>query len=188
MQAWYAVYTRFQHEKSAARLLESKEFEVLLPIYQTVHRWKDRNKRVILPLFPCYLFLRTDLDRKTDILRTPGVRWLVENGGCAAPVSETEIEAIRRVTSFPSRVLPHPFLKKGEAVRIRSGPLAGNEGILICIKNQYRVVISVELVQKAVSVEVHLTDLEPLNGSFVRVPQLLAARASTHDARLHSQN
>jgi transcription antitermination factor NusG len=160
---WYAVYTKFQHEKSAASLLEKKDFEVFLPVYRTVHRWKDRNQLVILPLFPCYLFLRTDLDRKLEILRTAGVRWIVENAGRACPVPEAELEAVRRISSVATRFQPHPFLSHGDLVRVRKGPLIGMEGFFVRAKNQFRVVVSVDLLRKSVAVEVDLADVELMN-------------------------
>jgi len=163
-EPWYAIYTRFQHEKSAATLLERKKFEVFLPVYKTVHRWCDRNQMVILPLFPCYLFLRASVERKLDVLRTAGVRWFVENAGRACEVPEVEIETLRKICSVGTGVLPHPFLKQGDRVRIRTGPLAGMEGLFVRTKNQYRVVISVELVQKSVAVEVDLRNVEAVDG------------------------
>lgn len=162
---WYAVYTKFQHEKSAAALLEAKEFQVFLPVYRTVHRWKDRNQLVVLPLFPCYLFLRMELTRKIDVLRTAGVQWLVENAGHACTIPESEIEAVRRICSIATRYQPHPFLKQGDFVRIRKGPLLGVEGFFVRTKNQYRVVVSVELLRKSVAVEVDLADIELASGN-----------------------
>ena len=161
-EAWYAVYTKFQHEKSVAGLLQSKDLQVFLPLYRTMHRWTDRNQLVNLPLFPCYVFVRTALDRKLDILRTAGVRWFVENGGHACPVPEAEIDAVRKICASSARVQPHPFLVEGNPVRIRTGALAGTEGLLVRVKNQSRVVISVELLQKSVSVEVEIENLESL--------------------------
>ena len=160
--AWYAVYTKHQHEKRAASLLERKDFEIFLPVYRTVHRWQDRNQLLILPLFPCYVFLRGDLDRKLDVLRTAGVRWFVENAGHACEVPEPELEAVRKLCSAGSRVQPQPFLKQGDRVRICKGPLAGTQGFFVREKNQYRVVISIELLRQAVSVEIDLNDVEPL--------------------------
>lgn len=159
---WYAVYTKHQHEKSAASLLERKDFDVFLPVYRTVHRWQDRNQLLILPLFPCYVFVRSGLDRKLDVLRTAGVRWFVENGGHACEVPEPEIEAVRKVCATGSQVQPHPFLKQGDRVRICRGPLAGTQGFFVREKNQYRVVISIELLRQAVSVEIDLNGVEPL--------------------------
>ncbi|HET8924034.1 MAG TPA: UpxY family transcription antiterminator [Candidatus Acidoferrum sp.] len=159
---WYALYTKHQHEKTVVDLLARKGFEVLLPLYLVKHRWKDRVKVVSLPLFPCYVFLRTSLDRKLDILRTPGAFCLVENGGRACPVPDSDIEAMKVISHTPTRIQPHPYLKCGTAVRIRTGVLAGIEGILIRQKNGDRVVLSVDLLQKSVAVEVNLLDLEPL--------------------------
>ena len=159
-QPWYAVYTRFQHEKTAAALLEKKEFEVFLPVYRAVHKWKDRNQTVTLPLFPCYLFLRMELARKVEILRTAGVLWMVENGGQACSVPDEEVESVRRICSSGSRFQPHPYLKEGDFVRIRKGPLLGVEGVFQRTKNDYRVIVSVGLLRQGVAVEVDLADVE----------------------------
>ncbi|HEX3377986.1 MAG TPA: UpxY family transcription antiterminator, partial [Candidatus Acidoferrales bacterium] len=135
--AWYAIYAKHQHEKSAADLLTTKGFEILLPMYQSVRRWKDRKKSISLPLFPCYLFVQTDLSRKVEILRTPGVFWLVESGGCACAIPDADIEAINKMVQSPERIAPHPDLKAGERVRVREGSFEGLEGILTRFKNQY---------------------------------------------------
>lgn len=161
--AWYAVYTRHQHEKSAAELMARKGFEVLLPLYSAAHRWKDRTQIVMMPAFPSYVFLRASLERKLDVLRTPGVCWFVGHGGRASRIPEPEINAIRKITHSSAPIEPHPFPKSGECVLVSSGPLAGVKGILTRVKNQYRVVVSVELLQKAVAVEVDVSMIQPLN-------------------------
>ena len=165
-EAWYAIYTKFQHEKSAAALLKKKNFEVFLPVYRALHHWCDRKQLVTLPLFPCYLFLRTSVDRKLEVLRTGGVRWFVENARRACEVSEEEIDTLRRVCALGVGVQPHPFLKQGDHVHVQTGPLAGTEGIFVRTKNQYRVVISVELLRKGVSVEVAREDIERIRGPY----------------------
>lgn len=159
MESWYAIYTKFQHEKSSAALLSRKGFEVLLPLYRTVHRWKDRNQTLVLPLFPCYVFLRTPVERKIEILETAGVRWIVESAGRACVVPERDIDLIRRLCVTP-KVQPHPSAKPGDRVRINTGPLAGIEGILSRMRNQYRVILQVELLHKSVAVEVNFSDVE----------------------------
>lgn len=174
-EAWYAIYTRFQHEKSAAALLQRKNFEVFLPVYRSVHQWSDRNQLVTLPLFPCYLFLRTSADRKVDVLRTGGVRWFVENAKRACEVSDVEIETLRKVCSSGAGVLPHPFLRQGDHVRVRTGPLAGTEGFFVRTKNQYRVVISVELLRKGVSMEVDRMDIERIGKPHMLAPVIVDA-------------
>lgn len=157
---WFAVYTKHQHEKSAAALLEKKQIEQFLPLYRTVHKWKDRNQQVQLPLFPCYLFVRMELSRKLEVLQTAGVRWFVENAGHSCPVPETEIEALQKVCASGVRVEPHPFLKQGDTVRLTSGPLLGVEGILTQVKNEHRIVLSVDLLKRSIAVEVDLTSAE----------------------------
>lgn len=129
--AWHVLYTRHQHEKAVEHILTSKGFHTFLPLYQTAHRWKDRTKVLSLPLFPCYVFLSGGLERRLDIITTPGVHALVSTAGEPATVPSAEIEAIRRATQSGAQVEPHPFLKCGERVRVKRGPLAGIQGILI---------------------------------------------------------
>jgi len=173
---WYALYTKHQHEKSAANFLARSGFEVLLPLYRTKHQWKDRSKIVQLPVFPCYLFLRTSLERKLEVLRTPGIFWFVGHGDRACSVPQYEIEAVRRVVQNSTRFEPHPYLKSGDRVRVRSGPLVGIEGFLIRFKNQYRIVLSVELLQKSVAVEVEISAVKRVESSSVPTASLLPGR------------
>src|SRR6184192_2670987 len=128
---WYAIYTRHQHEKTVARILTSKGFETLLPLYSAVHRWKDRTKLLSLPLFPCYVFLKGGFERRLDILTTPGIHALVSTAGQPAEIPEAEIEGVRRAVESGASVEPHPLLKCGEWVRVKYGPLQGIEGILV---------------------------------------------------------
>ena len=162
---WYAAYTKHQHEKRVADYLANRDFEVFFPVYVAAHRLKDRTQMVTLPLFPCYVFLRADLGRKLEIVHTPGVFGLVGNGGRASSIPDGDLEMVRRVTADRTRVAPHPYLKCGDRVRVCVGPLVGAEGILIKVKNRYRVVVSVELLQKAVAVEVDFSGLERLDFS-----------------------
>jgi transcription antitermination factor NusG len=151
---WFAIYTKHQHEKLAACSLAYKGFEVFLPLYTAVRQWSDRTKELSLPLFPCYLFLRRGLEQRLSILTTPGVQGLVGFAGVAAIIPDVEIEALRRSIARSVRVEPHPFLKCGDWVRVKCGPLEGIEGILVRNKSQFRLVLSVELVQKSAAVEV----------------------------------
>src|SRR5262249_17357704 len=150
-------------------LLRRKGFEIFLPLHPALRRWKDRKKTVAMPLFPGYLFLRSDLRNKLEILSTAGVFFLVENGGRACPVPEHEIDAVPPAVESDPRSEPHPYLAAGETVRIKSGPLAGIQGLYVKGKNQHRVVMSVELLRKAVSVEVDLANLEKVTGRYAQV-------------------
>ena len=157
---WHALYTRHQHEKTIASVLTNKKFEVFLPLYSAVHSWKDRQKQLVMPLFPCYVFVRGGLDRKLDIITTPGVHAFVTSAGQPAAIPEEQIDAVRRATENSLRVEPHPFLKTGDRVRVKAGLLEGVEGILIRKKNIYRLVISVELLGSSAAVEVDSFSVE----------------------------
>jgi transcription antitermination factor NusG len=152
--SWYAIYTRYQHEKSIACTLACKGFETFLPLYSSARRWKDRIKQLWLPLFPCYVFVHGTLERRFDIIVTSGVHGLVSSGGRPAPIPQSEIDAIRRALEQRVAVEPHGFLRSGDWVRVKSGPLEGVEGILVRWKNLWRLVLSVELLERSVAVEV----------------------------------
>jgi transcription antitermination factor NusG len=159
-QSWYALYTRHQHEKAAAQILSSKGFEVFLPLYVAVHRWKDRDMQLSLPLFPCYVFIHGGATRRLDVVMTPGVHGFVECGGKPAAIPDHEIDQVRQVVTRSTQVEPHPYLKCGDWVRVKAGPLAGIEGIVVRKKNLYRLVLSVELLEKSVAVEVDASIVE----------------------------
>jgi transcription antitermination factor NusG len=163
--AWYAIYTRHQHEKTVTKFLTYKGFETFLPLYGTAHRWRDRTKKLSMPLFPCYVFLKlkTALERSFDILTTPGVHSLVSSAGQPTAISPAEIDSVRRAVESGIGIEPHPHLKCGEWVRVKSGPLAGIEGILMRKRNLYRLILSVEMLGNAAAVEVDGFQLERLN-------------------------
>lgn len=160
--AWYAIYTRHQHEKAIANILTNKGFEVFLPLYLVGRRWKDRTKQLSLPLFPTYVFLWSCLDRRVDVLKTPGVYQFVGFGGMPSAIPTEEIESVRRAVNTTLSIEPHPFLKCGDWVRVKSGPLTGLEGVLVRKKNLFRLVLSVEMLNRAVALEVDVTKVEKL--------------------------
>jgi transcription antitermination factor NusG len=159
---WWVLYTRHQHEKAVAEMLSAKDFEVFLPLYESVRRWKDRKKLLTLPLFPCYVFVKGGQDRRLQVVTTPGIHTILFHGESVAIVPEAEIQAIRKAVEGPFRVEPHPFLKCGERVRVTRGSLEGVEGILIRKKNLYRLVLSVDMMAQSVAVEIDATDVEPV--------------------------
>jgi transcription antitermination factor NusG len=159
---WWALYTRHQHEKTVAMMLSAKGFEVFLPLYESTRLWRDRSKIITLPLFPCYVFLRGGLNRRLQVVTTPGVHMVLLCGERVAVIPEAEIQAIRRAVEGPFRIEPHPFLKCGERVRVTRGSLEGVEGILVRKKNLYRLVLSVDMMAKSVAMEIDATDVEPV--------------------------
>jgi transcription antitermination factor NusG len=141
-------------------ILANKGFEVFLPTYETVRRWTDRNKRLTLPLFPCYLFFADESDRRIQILSTPGVHSIVRAGSVPAIIPYSEIDGIRRMVEGPLGAEPHPFLHDGDRVRIKFGPLAGLEGILSRKKDALRLVLSVNLLGRSAAVEINSHEVE----------------------------
>ena len=159
--AWCAVYTRHQHEKAVSEMLQAKGFEVFLPLYESVRRWKDRKKLLSLPLFPGYVFLRGGMERRLPVLTTPGVHMIISRGERIATIPDEQIDAIRRTVEGQFRVEPHPFLRCGERVRVIRGSLEGVEGVLTRKKNLYRLVLSVEMLAQSVAVEIDALDVVP---------------------------
>src|SRR4029077_10160466 len=175
--AWHALYTRHKHEKAIALALSNKGFEVFLPLYSATHRWKDRNKQLLLPLFPCYVFLHGGLDRQLCIMTTPGIHMLITSGGRPAAVPDEQISAVRHLVEKTQRVEPHPFLESGDRVRVKSGPLMGVEGFLVRKKNLFRLVVSVEILGKSAATEVDASAVERVGTRSSReiIPWLLAS-------------
>ncbi|HZT70966.1 MAG TPA: UpxY family transcription antiterminator [Terriglobia bacterium] len=158
---WYAAYTRSRHEKTVAHQLTSKGIETFLPLYETVRRWKNGDHRVQLPLFPGYAFARIELDDRLAVLKVPGVVRLVGFNGTPVPLEDAEVEGLREMLASGVRAVPHPYLTEGRRVRITAGPLAGREGILVRRKGAVRVVISIDLIQRSVLVDLDASELEP---------------------------
>lgn len=160
---WYVTYTCPRHEKYVAQQLAERKIGSFLPLYASVRRWKDRRKRLELPLFPGYVFVQMTDRNRLDILRLPGVVQIVCFQGKPAPVPLAEIDALRRGMTGSVVVQPHPFLQAGRRVRIVSGPMAGVEGIFVRRKDQVRVVISISLIQRSVAMEIGEADVEPVS-------------------------
>lgn len=163
--AWFALYTRHQHEKGVALSLAGKGVEGFLPLYMAAHRWKDRIKQLALPLFPNYVFVFAGVDQRISILQTPGVYDFVRLRGKPAPIPGEEIEALRMTVEKDLLIEPYPFLNVGDRVRAKSGPLEGVEGILIRKKGSYRLVLSVDLLARSIAVEVDAVDFERVPGA-----------------------
>lgn len=159
---WCVAYARPRHEKHIARQLAERGVGSFVPLYTSLRRWKDRRKRLELPLFPGYVFVQIALQRQLDLLRLPGVVDLVRFQGKPVPVLSGEIESLRASLSGSSSVYPHPFLQAGRKVRIRGGALDGVEGIFVRRRGQIRIVLSVSLIQRSVAIEIDEADVEPV--------------------------
>src|SRR5215831_12787013 len=156
---WYAAYTVSRHEKTVAEHLGQRDVKCFLPLYETVHRWKNGRHRVQLPLFPSYVFVRMDLRNRLRVLQVPGLVQLVTFQGAPAALPDSEIETLRGALAGGVLAQPYRYLNVGSKVEISRGPLQGMRGILLRHQGQFRVVLSVEMIMRSIVVEVDAADV-----------------------------
>jgi transcription antitermination factor NusG len=159
---WYAVHTVPQHEKSALKQFQMREIESFLPTYETVRVWKNRQRiKLILPLFPTYLFVRISLGERVKVLQSPGVLQIVGNRREIVPLPDSEVEFLR--SDFcKQRIEPFRDLVIGETVRIKSGVMQGIQGTLVRKSNSMRFVLTIESINQHAAIRVDAEDLEPI--------------------------
>jgi transcription antitermination factor NusG len=158
---WYAAHVFSRHEKQVARQLEERRVNCFLPVYRSVRRWKDRRKELDLVLFPGYVFVHLDLNDRLRVLQVPGVARFVSFNGRPAPLPDAEIDALISGLATGVRAEPHPYLRVGNRVRVKYGPMSGMQGILVRRKEKFRIVLSIDLIMRSVAVEVDEADVEP---------------------------
>jgi transcription antitermination factor NusG len=162
VEHWYAVSVCPRHEKVVTRHLEHQGLNYFLPVYRSVRRWKDRRKELDMALFPGYIFVNLNLRDRLGVLRAPGVVQFVTFQGQPAAVPDSEIRALQTSVSAGLRPQPHPYLRQGKKVRVKSGPLVNAEGIMVRRKEGFRLVLSIDLLMRSVMLEVDEADVEPL--------------------------
>ena len=157
---WYALWTRSRHEQVVREQLAQKQIEAFLPTITKWSRWKDRKKKIDWPLFPGYCFARFDANERLPILKCAGVVNIVSFEGEPAPIPEHEIVGIRQLVDSELAYDPCPLIKEGAMVEVMHGPLRGVVGRLVRKDNEKaRLVLSVDLIGQAVSVEVDAADV-----------------------------
>ena len=161
---WYALQTRPRHEKKVACLLKTRQVEAFLPLLPCLRQWCDRRRRVELPLFAGYVFVRLSCDRldRLRVLQTPGALSLVAAGGQPLSIPDQQIEDVRRALDHEVPCWPHPFLRTGRRVRIRGGCLDGVEGLLLGANGNRSVLISIEPISQSLKISIEGYDVEPL--------------------------
>lgn len=162
VERWYAVSVRPRHEKLVTRHLEHRGVSCFLPVYRSVRRWKDRRKELDMALFPGYVFVNLNARDRLGVLQAPGVLRFVTFQGQPAALPDSEIRALESSLFAGLRPQPHPYLRQGKRVRVKRGPLADVEGIMIRRKEGFRLVLSIELIMRSVMLEVDEADVEPL--------------------------
>ena len=158
--AWYAVWTRSRHEQVVRDQLERKGLEAFLPTITRWSRWKDRKKQVDWPLFPGYCFARFAGSERLPVLKCTGVVSIVSFNGDIAAIPEHEIDGIRRLLDSDLQFDPCPLIREGMMVEVTHGPLKGVVGRLVRKGSHARLVLSVNLIGQAVSVEVDAADVK----------------------------
>lgn len=164
-RVWYAAYVKSRHEFRVHECLVRAHIETFLPTVNRLRRWKDRKKLVTFPLFPGYLFVHicTRKDAFLPILKTPGiVKFLSIRPGPPDPVPESQIASLKNLVAAGKDIEPYPYLQAGRKVRIKWGPLAGVEGILVEKRGQHMLVLSIDILQQGASVRIDAADVEPV--------------------------
>ena len=161
---WYALYTRSRFEKKLLSELASRQVEVFLPMREVLSQWKDRKKKVWVPLFPGYIFVNHEdtPENRYRILNIPGAVQFVSVCGRSNPVPEEQIMAIRRFLESGLSFDPYPYIKIGNQVEVIAGPLKGIRGVLVEKRGKFRFVLQVDMIRQAISMEIDAMDIRPV--------------------------
>lgn len=160
---WYAVYVKSRHDFMVLERLKKRGMEVFLPAVERLSKWKDRKKVISFPLFPGYLFvhIKKNPEEKLSVLKTPGVvMFLGTTPGEPEPIPDDQIISLKRLIDNKEFLDPYPYLKEGQRVRIRRGPLAGVEGVLVKKAKQHLLVLSVDILRQGVSLKIDASEVE----------------------------
>ncbi len=161
---WYALYTRSRFEKKMLSELTERSVEVFLPMREIISRWKDRKKKIWIPLFPGYIFINhvDTPENRFRILNIPGAVRFVGIKGHADPIPEEQIQYVRRFLEASIAIDPYPYIQVGSRVEVIAGPLSGVRGILVEKRGRFRFVLQVDLIRQAISVEIDASDVRPV--------------------------
>jgi transcription termination/antitermination protein NusG len=156
---WFALWTRARHEKVVQEQLLRKDIEAFLPTVARWSRWKDRKKLIQWPLFPGYCFARFEPGEPLPVLKCAGVVSIVAFDGTPAPIPQHEIDSIRTLLASKLPFDPCPLLKEGDLVEVTHGPLKGSIGRLLRKGPRTRLVLAIDIISRAVSVQVDAADV-----------------------------
>jgi transcription antitermination factor NusG len=161
-EQWFAIHTYSRHEKAVAQEIRDLGITTFLPTVKEVRKWSDRRKIVESPLFTCYVFVRIvpDNQARLKVLRVNGVLRFIGTHGMGIPIPDDQIQAVQILTEEQLPVCSHPFLKIGQRVRIRSGALSGVEGILVARNGERTLIVSLDAIQRSLSVRIEGYDVE----------------------------
>jgi transcription antitermination factor NusG len=161
--AWFALIIHQYKREQCEQMLSSMGYEIFSPCFQTIKDWSDRRKRVDVPLFPGYIFCCFNPQFRLPLLQIPGVLGIVSSGKQFLEVDANELEAIKRAMTGELPVEPYPFMTPGQKVKVIHGPLRGVQGVLLRTKAESRLLLSVAILNRCVSVEVQAGHLAALD-------------------------
>jgi transcription antitermination factor NusG len=173
LHPWFAVRVKSRSERSVAAIARYNGFEQFLPLYTSRRRWSDRIKSLQVPLFPGYIFCRIDLEYRIQLLTIPGVQHIIGAGKLPLPVDSAEIAALQIAVESGLSLEPWPSLRAGQRVELVDGPLAGLEGVLLEVRKNYRVLLSITLLNRSVAVEIDrewITPPRAVDSEVTRIP------------------
>jgi len=157
---WYAIYTKPRHEKKVDSQLLEKRFETYLPLVKRIRQWKDRKKKVDMPLFSSYVFVNFEYKYRFDVLQTDGVVKIVNFNGIPAVVPDWQIASLRKMLEHPETLQMEKYFKTGELVEVTTGPMKGMRGVVMRRKGEHRLVLTIDGIMQSVSVEMEAADLK----------------------------
>lgn len=162
---WFGIHVKSRHEFKILRMLIKTRVEAFLPVVERLRKWKNMTKCISFPLFPGYIFVNIQKDYRSilNILKIKGVvRFLCTVPGEPEPIPREQIDSLKRLVENKEIIDPYPYLKEGQKVRIKKGPLAGVEGVLTERHGRHFLVVAVDIIQQGVSVKVCASDVEPI--------------------------
>ena len=165
-ERWYACRTRARSEKKVGRLLTAAGIVSYVPLVERLRQWSDRPKQVKFPLFPGYVFARFSLETLPRIVRTPNLIEVVRIDGSPTAIRDEEIEAVRALVDGAQRAgaepAAHEYLVRGQVVQVLQGPFQGLRGLLTEVRGKARIVVRLEAIRQAVSVEMESRFVQPV--------------------------
>ena len=157
---WFAAYTMSRHEKRIASHCERIGIEQFLPLYTSQRSWKNRTTVDLqMPLFPNYIFVRLLPQDHGPLMRLPGLLSTVGNASGPVVIPDGDMELLRRIIACKT-IEPHPFMTKGDKVRVMTGPLAGVIGVVLKKGNGLRFIVTLDVIGKSVSLQIDGSALE----------------------------
>lgn len=164
VRSWYVMYVKARHEKRAYTHLVERGIEGYLPLRKEIRQWSDRKKRIEVPLFSCYVFVKTSPQKFEDIYSTAGFVRFVSIKGKPCVVPDEQIENVRKmVEHYPDEIAVIEGEYAGRDAEIIAGPLTGMRGKVVEVVGGRHFVVMIEGLNKMLRVKVHAGDVRMID-------------------------